>query len=177
MPDQPNYGATFWDQRYGAPDTDYIFGTAPNDFLAACADQLPAGLAKAQRLASRTGVDLTTTVADLTDFAFGHAEWSVIVSIFCHLAPDLRKTVHARAAAGLRPGGMVVLEAYAPGQVQHRTGGPLNSPDRLMALDEVRHDFPGIEWIIAREIERDVIEGTGHTGRAAVTQILGRRTP
>jgi hypothetical protein len=29
--------------------------------------------------------------------------------------------------------------------------------------------------LIGREIERDVIEGDGHTGRGAVVQILARR--
>ena len=207
MSDSPSFGAAFWDQRYGSAGSDFVFGTAPNDFLAACADQFPAGpilslaegegrnavflasrghtvtgidlsaagLAKAQQLATQKGVRITTAVADLRDYAFGGATWSGIVSIFCHLPPPLRKVVHARAAAGLRLGGVVVLEAYAPDQVNHRTGGPIAAPELLMRLAEVRDEFPGITWIIAREVERDVVEGTGHTGRAAVVQLCGRR--
>jgi len=36
----------------------------------------------------------------------------------------------------------------------------------------------GLSWNaagIARELERDVTEGTGHTGRGAVVQILARK--
>lgn len=37
------YDASFWDQRYGNAGEDYVFGTAPNDFLARVADRIPAG--------------------------------------------------------------------------------------------------------------------------------------
>jgi hypothetical protein len=33
----------------------------------------------------------------------------------------------------------------------------------------------GLKFLITRELERDVIEGDGHTGRGAVVQILARR--
>ncbi|MDQ5979623.1 MAG: hypothetical protein QG602_2598, partial [Verrucomicrobiota bacterium] len=39
----PAYNASFWDQRYGHAGEDYVFGTAPNDFLASVADRIPAG--------------------------------------------------------------------------------------------------------------------------------------
>ena len=54
------------------------------------------------------------------------------------------------------------------------TGGP-KSPELLMTLDGLRDELAGLEFLVAREIERDVIEGAGHTGRGAVVQILGRR--
>ncbi|MCF3652374.1 SAM-dependent methyltransferase [Synoicihabitans lomoniglobus] len=138
-------------------------------------DQSEVGLAKAQQLAASRGVTLTTVVADLTDFVIEPGTWSAIVSIFCHLPPDLRRVLYPRVAAGLRPGGMIVLESYHPRQVEHATGGPVASPELLVSLDDVRDAFPGITWDLAHEIERDVVEGHGHTGRAAVTQLLGRR--
>jgi hypothetical protein len=33
----------------------------------------------------------------------------------------------------------------------------------------------GLDFEIMRELERDVIEGGGHTGRGAVVQVLARR--
>jgi hypothetical protein len=44
-----------------------------------------------------------------------------------------------------------------------------------MTLADLREDLSGLELLVARELERDVIEGSGHTGRAAVVQILARR--
>jgi hypothetical protein len=48
-------------------------------------------------------------------------------------------------------------------------------PERLMTLAALREELAGLEFLIARELERDVIEGAAHTGRVAVVQILARR--
>ena len=201
-----DFGSNFWDNRYGAGD-DYVFGTAPNDFLAACTPHIPAGpvlclaegegrnsvhlarhghavtavdqsavgLSKTERLAASHKVTVTTHLADLADYPIAPGTWSAIVSIFCHLPPGLRQEVHARAAAGLVMGGVIVLEAYSPDQVNFKTGGPVGAPELLMDLATVRKEFPGIKWDVAQSIKRPVIEGSGHTGPAAVTQLFGRR--
>ena len=44
-----------------------------------------------------------------------------------------------------------------------------------MTLDGLREELVDLEFQISRELDRDVIEGTGHTGRGAVVQILARR--
>ena len=72
-------------------------------------DQSAVGLAKAAQLAAARGVPLTTVVADLTDFAIAPGAWSGIVSMFVHLPQPLRRDVHARVVAGLRPGGVLIL--------------------------------------------------------------------
>jgi SAM-dependent methyltransferase len=201
----PNYDASFWDQRYGAA-TGYVFGTAPNDFLAGIADQIPAGpvlclaegegrnavhlarrghavtavdqsatgLAKARALAAQHGVKLTTAVADLAAFPIAPGAWTGIVVIFLHLPPALRVTVLAQAAAGLRPGGVLVLECYTPAQLAYQTGGP-RDVTLLPTLAALRAELPGLDLLHAAELERDIVEGAGHTGRGAVVQILARR--
>lgn len=138
-------------------------------------DQSTAGLAKARRLAAARGVALTTQPGDLADFAIAPGAWSGIVATFVHLPPALRREVHARVAAGLRPGGVFLLEAYAPDQVKHRTGGPVNQPELLMPLADLRGEFPGLDLVIARELEREIVEGAVHGGRSAVVQIAARR--
>ena len=45
-----------------------------------------------------------------------------------------------------------------------------------MTLAGLREELAGLEFQIARELERDVSEGTGHAGRGAVVQILARRS-
>ncbi|MFT3831001.1 MAG: class I SAM-dependent methyltransferase [Opitutaceae bacterium] len=137
-------------------------------------DQSAVGLSKAQRLAATRGVALTTVVADLATFPIGPHEWSGIVSIFAHLPPVLRRTVHAAAVRGLAPGGVFILEAYTPAQLAFATGGP-KDPALLMRLDDLRDELAGLELLVARELEREVREGPAHSGPAAVVQILGRR--
>lgn len=147
---------------------------APLGHAVTAVDQSAVGLAKAARLAAERGVSLTTIVADLADFTIATGAWAGIVSTFAHLPPPLRRTVHARVAAGLRPGGVFILEAYTPAQLALGTGGPKEA-GLCMTLAALRVELAGLEFEIARECERDVIEGTCHTGRGAVVQVLARR--
>jgi SAM-dependent methyltransferase len=132
------------------------------------------GLRKAEALAARRGVSIATVHADLATFPIQPASWDGVVAIFCHLPPEIRGAVHRRAVAGLRPGGVLVLEAYTPAQLAHGTGGP-QVEELLIRLDQLREELSGLEFEIAREVERDIHEGRGHTGRSAVVQILGVR--
>jgi SAM-dependent methyltransferase len=194
----------FWNNRFAAPQ--YIYGEAPNVFVAEMASQIPvgpvlclaegegrnavylatlghrvmavdqseAGLAKARRLASARGVEIETVLADLENFTIEPGVWSGVVATFAHLPPVIRRKVHAQAVKGLRPGGVFVLEAYTPAQLVFDTGGP-KSPELLMTLINLQDELVGLELLVGREIEREVIEGDGHTGRGAVVQILARR--
>ena len=139
-------------------------------------DYSSVGLAKANDLAARHGVRITTRLADLTDFDFERERWDGIVSIFCHLDPSLRRSVHTRIVGALKPGGLLALEAYTPQQLALGTGGP---PKRelLVTLDELKTELTGLEFVIGRELERHVAEGTFHQGRSAVVQVLARKQP
>lgn len=138
-------------------------------------DQSKVGLAKARRLAGARGVEIETVVADLADYSIAAGAWVGIIATFAHLPPALRQRVHRDVVAGLQPGGVFVLEAYTPAQLALDTGGP-KSPDLLMTLAGLREELSGLQFLIARERERDVIEGAGHTGRGAVVQVLARRS-
>jgi SAM-dependent methyltransferase len=193
----------FWDERYGGDD--YVYGKEPNDFLKAEAHRIPkgrvlclaegegrnavylaglghdvtmvdqsaAGLGKARQLAKDKGVTIRTIRADLADFT-PEGTFSGIVAIFAHLPATLRTKAYGAAARALVPGGVFVLEAYTPAQLAHGTGGPKDVA-LLMTVDALRKDLDVLDLVIAREIERDVVEGAFHTGKAATVQICGVR--
>ncbi len=137
-------------------------------------DQSAIGLAKAARLAIAHNVTVTTIAADLAHYAIEPGAWAGIVTTFAHLPPSLRRTVHAQVVAGLRPGGVFILEAYTPAQPAFGTGGP-KDPALCMTLAALREELAGLTFDLARECEREVIEGTGHRGRGAVVQIVAHR--
>lgn len=137
-------------------------------------DSSRVGLEKARRLADEKGVEIETVQADLASYAIEPAAWDVVVSIFCHLPPELRRRVHRQVVEGLRPGGMVLLEAYTPEQLRHRTGGPPRL-ELLYTAELLREDFAGLEFLHLEELERDVTEGILHRGLAAVVQLLARK--
>ncbi|HEX4936161.1 MAG TPA: class I SAM-dependent methyltransferase [Gemmatimonadaceae bacterium] len=138
------------------------------------AEQSTVGVARGKALAAERGRDITWVQGDLADLEMGEGKWSGIVSIFAHLPPDLRADVHRRVVRALAPGGVFILEAYSPAQLGHRTGGPRQA-ELLMTREGLLRELEGLEFELAREIERDVTEGTLHSGVAAVVQVVGRR--
>ncbi len=137
-------------------------------------DGAEAGLLKAQELASSYDVSIETVVADLADYVIEQECYTGIVSIFAHLPVELRRRVHAAVVAGLKPGGVFLLEAYTPDQAESGTGGPSNR-DLLMKLEDLKGELAGLDFEIGQEITRDVIEGRYHTGSAHVVQVLARK--
>ncbi|MGC4000726.1 MAG: class I SAM-dependent methyltransferase [Anaeromyxobacter sp.] len=87
-------------------------------------DSSPVALEQARRLALERGVNVELHCADLATFELEETQFQTIVSIFCHLAPAIRRRVHGRVVRALRPGGIFVLEAFRPEQLTFGTGGP-----------------------------------------------------
>ena len=137
-------------------------------------DQSTVGLNKAQQLAASKGVRIETVAADLADYRIEPGRWDGIVSIWCHLPSALRAEVHRQVVAGLKVGGVFLLEAYTPAQLAHGTGGP-KDVDLLPTLSGLREELAGLELVHAVECERVVQEGGGHTGLSAVVQVVARR--
>ncbi len=137
-------------------------------------DQSAVGLEKAQRLAQNKGVDIETVVADLVDFPIQPGEWDAIVSIFCHLPPLLRKSLHARVVMGLKSGGVLILEAYTPEQLKLKSGGPPVA-ELMMSAAGLRLELEGLRFKHVVELQRDVVEGRLHNGLGAVVQIVGEK--
>lgn len=140
-------------------------------------DLSPVGVVKARRLAADRGVELDARVADLDGFDLGTESWDCIVSVFCHLPPALRRTVHSAVPVALTAGGCFVFEAYRSANIGRGVGGPQNA-EMTVELEDVLADLgaaSGLEIVIGREVERDIVEGRYHNGRSATTQVLARR--
>lgn len=137
-------------------------------------DLAAAGLHKAQQLAAAHGVRIRTEQADLGEYVPEAGAWGAVVSIFAHLPSAVRARLYPRVEAALRPGGLLLMEAYDEDQLRHGTGGP-KDPDMLMSLDKVRAGFPHLQPLLLRRVEREVREGRGHTGLASVVQFIGRK--
>ena len=137
-------------------------------------DLSPVGLAKAERLAEERQVALETVCADLATYQPPVGHFAGVVAIFAHVPPAVRGPMYARAIAALRPGGVMLVEVYAPRQLERGTGGP-KDPAMLVDLDTLRGELRGLTLELAQEVERDVVEGRLHTGRAVTLQLIGTR--
>lgn len=141
-----------------------------------CVDLSSAALAKAERLAEARNVKITTMVCDLATYQPQPDHYGSVISIWAHLPSRVRSRLYPLVERSLRPGGVILLEAYSEAQLPRDTGGPKDL-DMLMTADKVRREFPHSEPVLLREIERVVTEGGGHTGPGSVVQFLGRRMP
>lgn len=137
-------------------------------------DSSAVALDKAQALATDRNVALETIAADLFEYDLGESCWEGIVSIFFHMPSAERRRVHGRIVRALRPGGVLILEAYTPKQLEFGTGGP-PWEDYLPTAAKLQDELDGLDFLHLLETERDVIEGEGHTGRAAVVQVIARK--
>lgn len=192
-----------WNERYSSKE--YVYGTEPNAFLAEHAaklqgpvlslaegegrnavflaslglkvhgvDMSEVGLAKAQTLAKANGVEIETEVADLGVFQPQADHFGAVVSIFAHLPSAIRQRLYPLVERSLKPGGLVLLEAYSEAQLPRNTGGPKDL-DMLMTPDKITQGFPNLEPLLLREVEREVVEGSLHSGLASVVQFIGRK--
>ena len=86
-------------------------------------DSSSAGVAKTLKLAESHGITVHATVGDLADYFIERTTWDVIVSIFAHTPPPIRRRIHQQVVKGLRHGGVYLLEAYTPAQIALGAGG------------------------------------------------------
>ena len=86
-------------------------------------DASPVGLAKARALAGERGVSLETAVADLSTYAPEAASADAVVLIYVHMPPAVRRVAHRNLTRALKPGGLIILEAFHRDQLGRSSGG------------------------------------------------------
>jgi SAM-dependent methyltransferase len=200
----PMYPSSFWDERYGVDDYMYgkepndflkqnidalpqgsvmclADGEGRNSvFIASTGraawsvDLSTHGPRKTMQLAAERKVEVHAETADLATFDLGQNRWDAIVSIFAHMPKEVRADLHKRVISALKPGGVFLLEAYTPAQVGRGTGGPQDT-SLTMQLEDLRMELTPLTFEIGQEIERNVVEGIGHTGMASVVQVIARK--
>lgn len=149
---------------------------AQQGYQVTAVDQSAVGLQKAQRFAHNNGVEITTVVADLAEFDFGLQTWDGIVSIFAHVPPTLRQTLHQQVVKALSPKGVFILEAYTLRHVSMEgIGGPPPAAQELfMSLEQLHQELVGLTFLHSAELDRHITEGKYHNGHSAVVQLIAQ---
>lgn len=129
---------------------------------------------KALKLAEIFKVKINFEVCDLNDYKFKENHYDLIVMIFVHLPPDLRKDVFKNSIASLKQNGKMIIEVFSKEQLNNSSGGPqsielLFSQDDLFGLAK---DL-SIELIESKSINLD--EGEYHKGKADVIRFVGEK--
>lgn len=195
--------ADFWDGRYAAPG--WVYGEAPNAFVASQAERFPTGAAVLELGAgegrnaaflSRRGCTVTAVdasaegLAKIARLPGGGAvetiradattwapdrQWDGVVATFLHLPPALRPGLYELMQQALRPGGVLVAEWYRP---EHRARGLQGGPPSAALMptrDELAGRFDAAGVIRLEEADADLDEGHGHQGPSALVRLVWER--
>jgi SAM-dependent methyltransferase len=195
-----------WQGRYAAAE--YVFGEAPNAFLASKKELLPKsgrvlavadgegrngvwlaeqgldvlsldfspnGQAKAKALAAKRGATLSFELADVHEWTYPEAAFDVVVEIFTQFSdPAQRAQKWAGMRRALKPGGLLLLEGYTPKQLEYGTGGP-KQLDHLYTRALLMGAFGDLATVEIDEYDVHMSEGGGHSGMAAVIDLVARK--
>jgi cyclopropane fatty-acyl-phospholipid synthase-like methyltransferase len=191
---------SFWDSRYSEPQYAYglepnaflasqlqklkpgklllpMEGEGRNAVFAAkegwkvdAFDYSEAAKHKAEKLATEAGVSFSYFIDDATHFQPAKGQYDAVAMIFAHLPPDIRSSFHRKLIDALRPGGVLLLEAFTPEQLNYQSGGP-RQIEMLYTSQMLRQDFSELHIEHLEETGTVLDEGPFHSGKAAVIRL------
>ena len=147
---------------------------AKQGFHVTTVDLSPVGVVRARKSAQAAGLVMTIEEADLAAWTWPAGESDAVASIFLHLPPVIRTQVHPKMLDALKPGGLLIIEAFTPAQLQHSSGGP-KQVELLYTAQILRKDFAAADALELQQAEVEIDEGRLHRGRAAVVHGVFRK--
>ena len=142
-------------------------------------DQSPQGKRKAELLAESRNLGLDYQVCDWQETNYLPASFDAIALIFAHMPAGQKKEFHSRMCSFLKPGGIIILEAFSKNQPEWQAknpaaGGP-REPGMLYSTEEIRHDFQNFEPLLLEEKVVNLKEGPFHNSFGSVIRFQGMK--
>ncbi|WP_396638311.1 class I SAM-dependent methyltransferase [Maribacter sp. R77961] len=191
----------FWNERYEKDE--FAYGILPNEFFKKTLDELSAGSLllpaegegrnavyaaskgwnvtafdysesarnKAIRLSKENKVSIDYTVVSVLEFK-SNEQFDVIGLCYAHFPEEIRKQAHQNLIQFLKPNGIVIFEAFSKSQLGKPSGGPKDEA-MLFSIEEIKKEFPSLEFKILKEENIELKEGIFHRGDAAVIRFVG----
>lgn len=137
------------------------------------------GKVKALQLASERNVSIDYLVGDLEELHFGAASFDAIGLVYAHFGADRKQALHQRLAHWLKPGGVVIFEAFSKRhldlyKLNPSVGGPRDIA-MLFSEEEMTTYFAGYEIVVLEEREIGLSEGAYHIGTGSVIRFVGKK--
>jgi cyclopropane fatty-acyl-phospholipid synthase-like methyltransferase len=147
---------------------------AKQGFKVTTVDVSPVGVERARNTARDFKIPARILLCDLNTWKWPEAEFDAVASIFLHLVPEQRSGIHAHMLGALKSGGIVILEAFTPAQLQFSSGGP-KTTDLLYTTEILKRDFAAAQELKLEEIVTELNEGKMHSGKGAVIRAVFRK--
>ncbi len=143
-------------------------------------DISPVGVETTRKLAAKRGVAIDAQVMDVSKWQPDGPVYDVVALIYAHFSstPErdycLRRQIHQTAAKALKPGGLLILEAFRPDQLGKSSGGP-KMAHYLYSLEELKVDFADLRLLEGAEVDIELEEGERHRGLASVVRVVATK--
>jgi 2-polyprenyl-3-methyl-5-hydroxy-6-metoxy-1,4-benzoquinol methylase len=137
-------------------------------------DYSESGRQKALALAERHDVQINYFIASYDDVALTENSYDVIALIYAHMPSQIRQQVHRKLLSYLKPGGVLLLEAFSKEQLQNQSGGPKNLA-MLYSHDTLAEDFNGMNIVERSQDILSLDEGAHHRGKASVVRLIATK--
>jgi SAM-dependent methyltransferase len=128
---------------------------------------------KALDLAKAEKTSIDYALMDICNF-IAKKQYDTVALVFVHLPRNIRKRFHEQIYKSVKPGGFLLLEAFAKEQLSHHSGGP-SDIDMLYDAASLCSDFPFLHVLSCEQKEIVLNEGPYHQGTASVLRIIGQR--
>ena len=104
--------------------------------------------------------------------SIGVAAYDAVVGIFVQFVnAEDRPDFFAKMARALKPGGVLLLEGYGPGQLAYGTGGP-RYEQQLYSEEMLRSAFADMRIDVLRAYDAIIEEGPAHSGMSALVDLV-----
>ena len=134
------------------------------------------GISKIEALAKEEGVEVEVICDKMPSDEVEEASFDAVVLTYVHAPEPMRRDIHRASLRALRPGGVVVLEAFTPDQrLNERTSGGPPNVDLMFTPSTLRGDFEGMTFELLAEMTVELDEGDGHRGPADVVRLIARK--
>ncbi|HNN72306.1 MAG TPA: class I SAM-dependent methyltransferase [Ferruginibacter sp.] len=135
------------------------------------------GKNKALRLAQENHAVIDYRVGELPELHYQPRQFDAIALIYAHFPPGIKSAYHRLLDQYLRPGGIVIFEAFSKKHIDYiqrdeKVGGPRDI-DSLFSPEELEADFPGYSVVELTEQEIELQEGLYHNGMGSVIRFTG----
>lgn len=137
-------------------------------------DQSQVASEKALSYAAKASVEIDYQVSGLEEYPFKPNYFDAVGLIYFHVGTPGRLLLHKEVCNALKPGGVLILEAFHTSQLGNSTGGP-PSLELLFKEETLLSDFASLEVIEIIQTRVILDEGPFHQGEAEVIRFVGRK--
>lgn len=132
------------------------------------------GKRKADELAFENKVIINYNVTSVEEINYPEGYFDAIVFVFVHFPIAVRSQYYQKLLSYLKPNGYILFEAFGKEQIHLNSGGP-KQVEMLFSEEEIKNEFPNIDFDFLETLDINLDEGPFHQGKANVVRFLGRR--